>query len=212
LKKIRYYLFINLNSHMPPETYRLKKELRKTMLARRTALPLAEWEHHSEQIGRTLQPLITTAKPTVIHTYVSMAEKREVQTTTLIENFLKSEFDVVVPVVTKNGLVSAALRSMQDLQQNAWGILEPDPIMLVRDADISLVLVPCLAVDRQGNRLGYGKGYYDKFFNRLAAANIFPLKVALAFSFQVLNNVPSIEADVPLDYIATEAQLIKTKL
>jgi len=119
---------------------------------------------------------------------------------------------VVVPVVTKNGLVSAALRSMQDLQQNAWGILEPDPIMLVRDADISLVLVPCLAVDRQGNRLGYGKGYYDKFFNRLVAANIFPLKVALAFSFQVICDVPHSETDVPLDYIATETELIKTKL
>jgi 5-formyltetrahydrofolate cyclo-ligase len=75
----------------------------------------------------------------------------------------------------------------------------------IADASIDLVLVPALAVDERGHRIGYGKGFYDRLLPRLAA-----LRVALVFDFERIVEVPVRAGDVPVDVIVTDERVIRT--
>ena len=94
-----------------------------------------------------------------------------------------------------------------DLRPGAWGIPEPDPAQLrpLPPEQIDLVLVPGVAFDLTGNRLGYGGGYYDRFLSRLGNRAVF---VALAFELQLVERIEPGRYDLPVHYIATEKRLI----
>lgn len=91
--------------------------------------------------------------------------------------------------------------------KNAWGIWEPDPLTstLISINDAKGVLVPAVAFDRNGRRLGYGKGFYDRALNSFKG-----LKVGVAFSVQVTSeSLPCEDLDVPMDLIVTESEIIR---
>lgn len=97
-------------------------------------------------------------------------------------------------------------REHGDLRPDVMGILEPkDSAAEVPVRDIDLVLVPCVAFDRRGCRLGKGGGFYDRF---LAHGEFRGLAVGLAFSEQVFNSLPTCPHDKEVEYIATEIGLI----
>jgi 5-formyltetrahydrofolate cyclo-ligase len=99
----------------------------------------------------------------------------------------------------------------QDVQPNQYGIPEPaNPGELLEPFQLDLVLLPLLAFDRRGNRLGYGGGYYDRAFAFLQeqARPTEPLLVGIGYAFQELPAIEPAAWDVPLDYIATEQELI----
>lgn len=106
----------------------------------------------------------------------------------------------------------AWLQSMNELSSRTLGILEPiaairgDSRRWLDISEIDLVLVPGLAFDRQGRRLGHGKGYYDKLLSRARAETTF---VALAFDEQVLDAVPCEPHDVIMDYVVTESTVYR---
>ena len=98
-------------------------------------------------------------------------------------------------------LFHSQLNSFEDLRPGALGVLEPSPeqrIALTPES-FDLVIVPGVAFDRFGGRLGYGKGYYDRFLDQTSA-----FRLALAFDFQLLETVPTEMHDVPMDGILTE--------
>lgn len=112
-----------------------------------------------------------------------------------------------IPVIKNQDLVPCQLLDAESLETGTFGIREPKaesqrPLPLTQ---ITAVILPGLAFDKQGNRLGYGKGFYDRF---LQSFTIKPLLVAVAFSFQLLEKIPSEPHDIPVDYIVTPEKVL----
>lgn len=146
----------------------------------------------------------------VIMTYVSF--RNEVKTKNFIVEALKTH-RIIIPMSileTKEIELSELKNYDQELSVGAYGILEPKKefARTVSHGIIDLVIVPGAAFDVEGNRIGYGAGYYDKFLSKLDKS---VPKVALAFDFQIIENVPAHEYDVPMDYIITENRVIECK-
>ncbi len=186
--------------------YEEKKRLRKAMKAMRSAMPKEDWQEQSARIVQNIKALEKFQTARVVHAFLSDENRYEVNLIPLLEYIISSQKKLLVPVISGSNLISVELTSFEHLTRHAFGVLEPierTPSPLEREID--LVLVPLLAVDRNGNRLGYGKGYYDRFLKRL---NPNCLKLGVAFFFQLLDKVPATEDDVPLDAVVTEKGLM----
>ncbi len=143
-------------------------------------------------------------KSKVIMTYVSM--RSEVDTTYLIEKTLEEGKRVVVPYVdtTKQVIVASELISINDLVKGPFGIRQPKdgPARKVNLKEIDLIMVPGIAFDKKNMRLGRGKGYYDRF---LAEEDLSSAKrIGLAFSFQIVDSLPSDPHDMPVSQVITD--------
>ena len=120
----------------------------------------------------------------------------------------KRNIKVLLPVINSGDRLTFFKWGFLDvLKVNKYGILEP--AIKTRSLDPNVVLVPLLAFDKNNYRLGYGKGYYDKFLNKYIRMNKNILTIGVAFSFQKYNKLPISNFDVKLDYILTEKGIIK---
>jgi 5-formyltetrahydrofolate cyclo-ligase len=188
-------------------TSRAEKELLRAQIrARRRALDSSWHDRASRAIAARLEALPVFQRARCIQTYVAL--RYEVDTHELIRRLLREGKQVAVPrVAGDNELQQYRLNNFSELQIGAFGILEPpsDPRLagLVTPAQFDLVLVPGLAFDRAGRRLGAGKGYYDRFL-----AGINAPKIALAFAFQIFARVPVEAHDQRVDMIVTEKEMI----
>ncbi len=123
-------------------------------------------------------------------------------------------FDYCLPCVTADQCLRfAPWRAGESLLQNRYGIPEPDvapDAQLAADA-IDIVLVPLLAFDRHGTRLGSGGGYYDRTFAFLRERErpTRPLLIGIGYGFQEVERLHAEPWDIPLDYVATDAELIE---
>ena len=118
-----------------------------------------------------------------------------------------SEQTILLPVAEKNNLMKFYPWKKNDvLTVNKFGILEP-----IKDkAKIpNIILVPMLAFDKDKFRLGYGKGYYDRYLNKYIKQYKDIMTVGVAFSFQKHNKLPINKNDVKLDFILTEKEILK---
>ena len=130
----------------------------------------------------------------------------EVATRPILERAWSEDKRIACPKVEwrPRGLVSYAVTAADQLVEGRGGLLEPDPERARPvEEGFDLVLVPGLAFDRRGGRIGYGAGFYDRFLEETDA-----LKVALAYSLQVIDSVPVEPHDVPVDRILTEDESI----
>lgn len=189
---------------------------RTKIKAVRRALKTDDWSQLSDKVFRRLICYEPLQQATVVHCYLSVESEREVDTRPVLSWLLGAGKRVCVPVVVGKQMVSVCYDDRMTMVAGKFGVPEPEKKTRVDESQIELVLVPLLAADRSGNRLGYGKGYYDRFFNRLALEEkIFPIKVGLAFDFQLVEEVPIFKTDnhedVPLDAIVTEKNLIYIK-
>lgn len=123
--------------------------------------------------------------------------RNEVDTTYIIKKLLEKNVQVALPRVDKatNTIKAFAVTNLKtDLEEGVWGIKEPRPIMPeILPADIDLILVPGVAFDKKGFRLGYGGGFYDRFLQITKA-----LTIGVCYDFQIINSVPVERWDVPL--------------
>ncbi len=128
----------------------------------------------------------------------------EVNTLKLLKKLKEqSKFLSLLPVITtKNEMKFCKWKFSDILKVNKYGMLEPisNQKTFVPDA----ALIPLLAYDNKKFRLGYGKGYYDKYINKHLQLNKDILKIGIAFSFQKNNKLPTTNFDVKMDYILTE--------
>ena len=93
------------------------------------------------------------------------------------------------------------ITSYDDLEAGYFGILEPkEECKEVNVSENSIVIMPGVAFDRKGNRIGYGKGYYDKYFSRYPEV----YKIAIAFSMQIVDEIPADEFDIKANCVVTD--------
>jgi 5-formyltetrahydrofolate cyclo-ligase len=186
-----------------------KQELRDQMRVGLAVQSVADTQVKSADIWERLSVLgeFTAATRTLI--YVSRAG--EVDTRGLIQQLLAMGRTVCVPWFdsVKKQYVTSELRDFaMDLTSGQFGILEPKP-EAVRPVDgdrIDAALVPGLAFDETGNRLGRGMGYFDRILHDLRG-----VKIALAYDFQIVSEVPTEAHDTSMDFIVTEKRVIKTR-
>ncbi len=185
----------------------LKKTLRAQMRQQRRAVPPAERARASAMIKQNLTALEAYQRARTIHTYVSWQD--EVDTHAVISEALQAGRRVAVPKVQRAArtLVHYFIDDFSALEAGAYGILEPSEEKGARKVAeknaFDLVLIPGLAFDREGHRLGYGAGYYDRFL----AESRMP-KIGLAFATQVVERVPKTAHDQRVDFIVTENEVI----
>ena len=107
---------------------------------------------------------------------------------------------LLYPRVSQASLTFCEVSHLSELELGAWGILEPQEFNEVSIAMADLIIVPGVAFDRSGRRLGYGKGYYDR-----ALQDFSGYKLGLAFACQIVEALPENSGDVPLDLVMTES-------
>lgn len=185
----------------------MKNTLRKQILEIRNKLSDADVEHFSEAIFKNLKETDFFRASTHIMIYLDF--KHEVKTDPIINYCLLKGKKVYVPICIPetHEIAVSRITSLSELQSGHFGIREPFPqhLRLADSKLIELVLVPGVVFDASGNRIGFGAGYYDRFMKRLSPGAV---KAALAYSFQVVDKVPSDEYDIPADYIVTEKNTI----
>ena len=182
-----------------------KPTLRREMMLRRDKLNARAWR--SATICSQILALPVYVAARTIHCYLPM--RSEVDTRPLIADALTRGKGVIVPVVVPRAdeLAHAWLESLSAdaLEPGAFGTFNPRRGRPASSGDWDLAIVPLLAFDRRGYRLGYGKGYYD----RLLAADR-TRTIGVAFAVQEMSMLPTEAHDVPLDWIITECEVIGT--
>lgn len=162
----------------------------------------------SDRIREKVEHLSEFVSSNMIASYVAM--KQEVQTEKIIQNALNNGKRVLVPrVLSRTRISFSEIKYMADLQTGRFGILEPKlhSIHEIPLSEAKVVLVPAVAWDERGYRIGHGKGYYDLALADLSSS----LKVCLAFEAQKVDRIPEEEHDIPLDVVITEDRLIRLK-
>lgn len=186
----------------------MKERLRKQIKEKRKKLSKEENRKKSKQIKEKLFNLKEFKDAETILFYISY--NGEVFTHDMIcELFYKK--NIIVPVSNKNRctLTLSHLKSWEELCIGSYNILEPsvEKIRETEIEDIDLIIVPGVAFDKKGGRLGHGKGYYDRTLKK--AIDI--LKIGLCFEFQIVDSIPMEEHDVYIDKIISEKRIIECK-
>jgi 5-formyltetrahydrofolate cyclo-ligase len=176
------------------------------MLNRRNALPPLEILTLSNVIIAQLKTLSSYISASTILSYISFGT--EVNTHGLIKSLLNDPTkEVVVPVVadrTQRRLALTTLNDWTDLSTGTYGILEPKGQLRHRrlPGEVDLCLIPGLAFDLYGHRIGYGGGYFDRLLKDIEGN-----KVGLAYDFQVVDRVPYEQHDEQVDVIVSDKRL-----
>lgn len=180
-----------------------KEKIRKKILHKRNELSLVEVKKRSNKIFRRLIATEEFKNAKTIMLYVS--KDNEVATRPIIRYTIKNKKSVCVPKIDKinHKLYPIKIKDPdKDLQIGHFGIYEP--ILNIRKIvpmkKIDLIITPGLAFDKNGYRLGWGKGYYDRFLENTKGIP----KIGLAYSFQILPRLPIDKHDIPLDMVITE--------
>ena len=184
-----------------------KKLLRKEILTKRSLLTQENIQEYSNKIQNTLYEMDEYKNAKRIMCFVSNGS--EVDTHPLIDRAILDGKSIVVPITvskTKELLVSD-LFSLSELEVGFYNIEVPKKefLRLVDPRTIDLVLVPGVALAKDGYRVGYGGGYYDRFLAKLDSS--IP-KIALGFDLQVVDEVPTEHFDISVDLILTEKGII----
>ena len=190
-------------------TAQAKIALREQMRARLAELGAADIRAKSAAIWERLPLVKEFAAATRLLVYVSTGN--EVDTHGLIRQLLAMRRQVCVPrfdPTTQSYAVSVLHDFDAELTTGKFGILEPKPEAVRPTAldQINAVLVPGLAFDETGNRLGRGSGHFDRLLRQTSG-----VKVALAFDFQILDEVPAEAHDARMDFIVTETRVVNPK-
>lgn len=144
-----------------------KQELRKLYLQKRQVLSEAQYGQLNFQLYQNFFSNIDLSFIHTLHTFLPITEKKEVDTWLIIDR-IKREFPhirISIPKVNSQTGVfdSFYFEGLHQLATTEWGIQEPKQGVPTESEKIDLVLIPLLAYDKKGHRVGYGKGFYDKF-------------------------------------------------
>ena len=182
-----------------------KTFLRSHYKKKRLSLTKQEVDHLSQRVCEQLDKL-SIWRLKHYHIFISISKYNELDTSSII-NKLKSEKKIIiVPKISNNELVHIAINDQTEFSINEYGIKEPNNGHHFITENLDLIFIPLLAFDLEGHRVGYGKGYYDRF---LKLTNKSSLKIGLSF-FDPINKIQDIDDnDVKLDYCVTPKQVHK---
>ncbi len=179
-----------------------KQELRAEMLKARSAMDPVAAAKAGASIARRVQELPAFQQSRYLLAYVDV--RNEVGTGTLIRAALDSGKKVAVPVTdqVRRRLIPAEITTYPEgLEPGAFGVLEPLHFEEIAYTALDCILVPGVAFDHQGHRLGFGGGYYDRFLRRVGRRAV---RIGLAYDFQVRPTVYPDPHDEAVDYVVTE--------
>jgi len=180
-----------------------KKYYRHRIKNERKTSDLFENEEKDNSIYEKLIKIVEFDSCKKLFIYVSF--DMEINTHKIIKLALEKGKNVYVPkVISKDfGMLAVRLNNLMDLKKNRMGILEPiDKTEIIDPKDIDLAIIPGLAFDLKGNRIGYGGGYYDRFFSDKKKK--LPIMIALAYESQVFPQIQEETYDIIVDKIITE--------
>jgi 5-formyltetrahydrofolate cyclo-ligase len=179
-----------------------KSELRKTYLARQRELSASQREEMSQRVADLFFQSFDLASINFLHCFIPIEKFNEVNTRSIIERLWR-DFPRIQTVVPRVDFETNEMRNLKfdahtTLVKNAWHIDEPAHDDLVETKLIDMVLVPGVCFDRLGHRVGYGKGFYDRF---LAKCRYDCIRVGISY-FQPVDEISDIhEGDMRLDAI-----------
>lgn len=184
-----------------------KKSLRKEMLRNRSKIPEDTREEYSKIIANSLFDTDHYKNAQTVMAFISFGS--EINTRYIIEHAIKEGKIVVIPVMvpeTRELKVSRIL-DFSELELGHYNIptQKEECLRFLDPKTIDLILTPGLIFARDGYRVGYGGGYYDRFLANHKDVD----KIAIGFDMQVVDKVPTDEYDIPVDYILTEKSFIK---
>ena len=154
-----------------------KELIRNQMRLQRKQLTVEDIKHVSKTIARGLREVVDWSQVANLHTYQAIAKSREIETYSFLQWLTKQHPSINV--------------DLQDFGGN------------FPETKYDVILVPGLAFDRKGNRIGYGKGHYDKFL----AGQDKAVKIGISYEFAVLDRIPVESHDITLNYIISEEEL-----
>lgn len=189
-----------------------KSELRRHYQQLRIDMTATAYQQAVASILQRLQHLPEIDRARRIHAFWPIAKKKEIDLRPLLTRLHNQGKQIVLPVVLSFDdwkpetprLQHRLFSGAGNLVPNNWGVFEPQDTPLVTVDSLDLILVPALAADKRGFRLGYGKGYYDEFLSGCNGTTVCPL-----FSNALTERLPTSSHDIPVDYIVTENDVIR---
>ena len=179
-----------------------KQEIRSAMLTKRTKLSEKLVNSDSSKIIKKILKLSEFKKAKNILLYLPI--KNEVDLSPLLLNIKNKRF--ILPRVEKNKLKLHVVDHISQTQKGNFNIFEPHThLEKITAKELDLALIPGVAFTKNGHRIGYGKGFFD----RLLKKTLFP-KIGVAYNFQIVNNVLGESHDVLMDIIVTEKKIYRT--
>lgn len=182
-----------------------KAVLRKHFLEKRAALSPKFVDEKSRDIVNRLVELDSFKEAKIIHCYSSIQNNCEADTSEFISICHRVGKTLIMPkVLSKGEMMHIEVNKETAFKENRWGVLEPVKGKIVQPDYPDFLVVPMVAGDKNRNRLGYGKGYYDRFLSKSTG-----VKVGILFVCQMHDTVlPTEVFDVPLDILVNEKEVI----
>ncbi|KMZ55018.1 5-formyltetrahydrofolate cyclo-ligase [Dorea sp. D27] len=178
-----------------------KEEIRKLILKKRLEISPVEWQNGTEAITREIISHVWFREATDIYCYVDC--RKEAGTRPLMEEAWRLGKTVWVPKAEEVEMDFYEIHSFDELSRGCFGVLEP-AIGAAADGKDGLVIMPGVAFDARRGRIGYGKGYYDRYLRKHPGLHT----IAAAFDIQIVEEVPQEEEDVRPQLIITETRTI----
>lgn len=190
---------------MGQEIERIKQEIRRSVRASRRAMSAQQDREHSLGLLAQLQELVARVGARSVSCYYPV--KNEPNTIPFIQWATANNIDVLLPKSRNDGLLDWVVFSDEGMEPGLFGIPEPagDALSPLSVGDVDLMLIPASAVDRAGNRLGWGRGFFDK---SLGSMDNGPDVFAIVHDEEVLPQVPTQLHDVPVLGAVTPTQII----
>jgi len=183
-----------------------KKEIRKRILQLRNAMTPEEIATKSDEIVRRLTGFPEIREASVLMVFLSFGS--EVRTDGIIRWGWENGKRIVVPrcFPEERRLMPCLLSDFSELETGHYGIREPKAglVRAVPAGQVDVVLVPAVAFDRRGHRVGYGGGYYDRFLPEVPKG----VRIGVAFCCQIIDDIPADPQDIPVKRIVTEEEII----
>lgn len=188
----------------------MKAAIRREMIARRNSITHEEVMEKSAMIQKMVMELPIYRRSKTIGLYANF--NNEVSTSLVFNDSVKEGKKVLFPCIMEGGkeLVFFPVQGWDELKPGPFGIMAPAYMKDRKNyiGDVELLFIPGVAYDLKGGRLGYGGGYYDRSMGKLIKR---PIIAALAYEFQIVNEVPVSPHDIRVDMIITEQRVITCK-
>lgn len=179
----------------------LKTQFRKQIALLKSKHSLSELTKRSGSLLNKLEQCPNFQQAKTILLYHSLID--EVQTHEFVDRWSETK-NIILPVVVGNDLELRIYTGKEGLQKGVYSIKEPMGEPFTDYMDIDLAIIPGISFDNKGNRLGRGKGYYDRLLPKLSKS----YKIGICFSFQLLENIPCEKHDIKMDCIYTEQKTL----
>jgi len=178
-----------------------KAALRKHLLEKRDATSAELRDILSERIHQNIKQISSFTNSQNIACYFPIGS--EVDTHVIMLDILKHDKNLLLPRIVNNNLGFYIVPNLEKLERGSFEIMEPKD-SCKKAEKIDCVLIPTVGVSKSGIRLGYGKGYYDRFLSLIDA-----VKISLTYSKQIVKSIPNDSHDVKMDWIVTEDENVK---